>query len=153
MISRLCFTLFLILIVVPSCDKNDDSISGITETDALGNIISTDERDWQITSSNHSSGSMPSLQPAYPNPTDGPLTFRFGFPDTMRVTIQIKNSKRVIRTLLDNEFRQIGYHTIQWDLKDDEGNIVPNGLYRCVFSFSSGTKTSKGYGDIEVDVL
>lgn len=144
--------LILILITATSCDSDDDGIKGITRTDALGNILSVDPDDWVMRSFT-SSENEPSISPPYPNPVSGPISFKFGLADSMRVTFQIKNSKKVVRTLVDRELRSAGYHTLFWDLKNDDEEAVPAGLYRCIITFLYGSTTFTTYGDIEVDVM
>ncbi|KAB2881248.1 hypothetical protein F9K33_01890 [bacterium] len=144
--------ILIVLMIIISCDKNDNEIKGITRTDANGNILSVDEDDWVMRSSAPSENE-PSISPPYPNPVTGPLQFKFGLADTMRVTFQIRNSKKIVRTLLESELRQSGFHTILWDLKGDDGETVPDGLYRCIITFLYGDTTFNTYGDIEVDVM
>jgi hypothetical protein len=142
----------VVLIIIISCHKSDDEISGITRTDANGNILSVDEDDWVMRSSAPSENE-PSISPPYPNPVSGAISFRFGLADTMRITFQIKNSKKIVRTLRDDELMAIGYHSIFWDLKDDGGEAVPDGLYRCIIIFVYGDTTFNTYGDIQIDTM
>lgn len=150
--TLLSVILIAVLVTMSSCDKNDDGIKGITRTDALGNILSVDPDDWVMRSSAPSENEPTVLAP-YPNPVSGPIQFRFGLADSMRVTFQIKNSKKIVRTLLDKQLRQTGIHSIYWDLKNDGGEAVPDGLYRCIITFLYGDKTFSTYGDIEINVM
>lgn len=149
LLNILCIVALMIII---SCDKNDGEIKGITRTDADGNILSVDEDDWVMRSSAPSENA-PSISPPYPNPVSTPISFKFGMADTMRVTFEIKNSKKVVRTLADHELRQAGYHMLLWDLKNDGGETVPDGMYRCIITFLYGDTTFNTYGDIQIDTM
>lgn len=140
------------MMILLSCDNPDDSIRGITRTDAYGNILSVDPDDWVMRSSVPSENE-PSVSAPYPNPVTGPMHFRIGLPDSMRVTLVIKNSKKKVRTLADQELLQSGLHLIFWDLKNNDGETVPDGLYRCAMTFMYGDTTFSTYGDIEIRVM
>lgn len=148
---ELCF-IIVFLLVVFSCDKRDDEIKGITRTDANGNILSVDPGDWVMRASAPSENE-PTVSAPYPNPVSTTISFKFGMADSMRVTLEIRNSKKTVRTLIDHELRLAGYHMIFWDLKNDDGEAVPDGLYRCIITFLYGDTAFNTYGDIEIDTM
>lgn len=146
--SGLFFVILSLLAI--ACDKRDDGIEGISRTDANGNILSVDPDDWVMRSSAPSENE-PAVSAPYPNPVSTTISFKFGMADSMRVAFEIRNSKKSVRTLLDHELLQAGYHMIFWDLKNDDGETVPDGLYRCIITFLYGDTTFNTYGDIEID--
>jgi len=72
-----------------------------------------------------------SLFQNYPNPFNPQTEIRFQLPQHDHVNLSIYNTLgQQIGTLADNDFSE-GYHTIQWNGKDEFGNIVSGGLYLC----------------------
>ncbi|MCK6543963.1 hypothetical protein L6Q79_14920 [bacterium] len=138
-----------ILLMLLACD-NSDVISGYTETDSQGDVISEDEDDWRVTIKGESVISAPEVAAAFPNPTNGPIEFRYKIASSMKVTMYIKSSKRIVRYLMDDQFMSQGFHSIIWDLNKDDGDRISNGLYRCVFKFKHGNTIYTSYGDIKV---
>ncbi len=65
----------------------------------------------------------------YPNPFNPATTIAYRIPSRTKVRIEVFNvlGQRVI-TLVD-ESQSAGDHVIQWDGKDDAGNIVSTGVY------------------------
>ncbi|GKS62668.1 hypothetical protein YTPLAS21_21260 [Candidatus Nitrosocosmicus sp.] len=70
-----------------------------------------------------------SLSQNYPNPFNPNTTIEFSLPDNQQVDISIfsVNGQRIIT--LVNGFLERGYHTIQWDSKDERGTPVSSGIY------------------------
>lgn len=69
------------------------------------------------------------LDQNYPNPFNQETEIRFGMPFYYRVSIVIYNSTgQMVKTLVDGD-REIGYHTVKWDGRDDRGARVSSGLY------------------------
>lgn len=67
----------------------------------------------------------------YPNPADGPTTFRYALSAKAPVCLSIYDMQgRVIRTLM-RAVQDRGIHTVTWDRKDDAGHPVPSGAYLC----------------------
>lgn len=77
-----------------------------------------------------------SLEQNYPNPflllqaeTPAPTTIRYALPQAGAVTIRVYNMLgQVVRTLRQ-EPQKAGYHTLQWDGRDDHGRLVAKGVY------------------------
>ena len=73
--------------------------------------------------------SVYSLSQNYPNPTTGLTSIRYGLPNDSYVDIRIYDiSGRVVRTLVAAT-QPASYYIINWDGKDDEGKILPAGIY------------------------
>jgi flagellar hook assembly protein FlgD len=75
--------------------------------------------------------------------TSGPIDIGYELASSSVVTVLVRNCYLVVvRTLIDSESQASGSHTVNWDLTDDAGDLVENGLY-----------TVEVYGDgIRVDV-
>ncbi|OPL19957.1 MAG: hypothetical protein AVO35_00420 [Candidatus Aegiribacteria sp. MLS_C] len=68
----------------------------------------------------------------------GPCEYYFELPSSGLVNITVVNSYMVIvRTLVSGQTYAQGSHTGTWDLMDDSGERVPDGLY-CVRVFLDG---------------
>lgn len=74
-------------------------------------------------------GGPAQLRPPAPNPTTGRVSIAFYLPDraTTRVAIYDVAGRRV-RTLLDGVFGA-GYHSAEWDGRDEQGGRVLAGIY------------------------
>jgi hypothetical protein len=163
----------LTISIVVSCDEdseiNNTNIvyyTGIVQTDSEGNIIEEDYNDWQPRERiGWVYDSLYSI-PAYPNPAGKDsvqIDFQslkflgcvigFTLPRNSLVTIEINDKPdRVVRTLLSESEKNVGAYRIAWDLKNDDGNKLPNGIYRVYITavtdyFNNVIKT---YGDIQV---
>ena len=65
----------------------------------------------------------------YPNPFNPSTIVKFNLREIENVSIKIYNILgKEIKLLLDNNL-PAGEYTTQWDGKDDEGNILPGGVY------------------------
>jgi hypothetical protein len=73
-----------------------------------------------------------SLSQNYPNPFNPTTTFGFGLPEDAKVRIRIYNILgQEVKTLV-NDHLPAGYRFIQWDGKNDYGQIATSGLYIAV---------------------
>jgi hypothetical protein len=64
-----------------------------------------------------------------PNPFSSMSTIRYSIAQTSHTTLKIYNvAGQFVRTLED-EVKESGWHTINWDGRDDFGNEVANGTY------------------------
>ncbi len=69
------------------------------------------------------------LQCNHPNPFNPETTISYSMNENSRVLIEIYNIKgQKIKTLI-NGFREVGYHSVIWNGKDDSGKLVTSGLY------------------------
>ena len=58
-------------------------------------------------------------------------TLRFDLPKAQRVTVSlVDRTGEVVRTLADDRFLSKGTHPFVWDGRDDDGVVVPDGIYR-----------------------
>jgi len=77
-------------------------------------------------------GSIPSsysLSQNYPNPFNPTTQIKFGIPQDSRVTLKVYDVLgREIRTLMSDDLRA-GYHTIEWDGRNNFGGKVSSGMY------------------------
>jgi flagellar hook capping protein FlgD/N,N-dimethylformamidase beta subunit-like protein len=59
------------------------------------------------------------------------VTLRFDLPKAQRVTVWVVDRRgEVVRTLADDRFLPKGTQPFVWDGRDDNGNVVPDGIYR-----------------------
>ena len=69
------------------------------------------------------------LSQNYPNPFNPSTTIEYTIPKADNVLVRIYDGLgQELRTIL-NEYQPAGVHTVQWDGKDANGNIVSSGLY------------------------
>jgi hypothetical protein len=134
--------------VVLGCRFNLSDFDGILETDEVGAILGGDPDDWCL-----DPGGEPPTQiafgPAYPNPATGQAAISYALPTgepAGAVSIKIVDGEcGVVRTLVEGA-QPAGMHTVVWDLRDENGDVVEPGLYRAIFTKSS----FECHGDIEV---
>lgn len=117
--------------------------TGITKTDAAGNVLENDADDWRDTS-------FLSVQPAYPNPGSGASTIKLSTAEATSVTIVFRTPEKVMRTIRIGT-PSGGVTTIAWDHHDDGGDVVPDGIYRAIFRATERNgATHATHGDIQV---
>jgi hypothetical protein len=69
----------------------------------------------------------------YPNPSLHGTVIFYELPKAGEISLAIYDADgRLIRTLVARS-QQAGYHTVHWNGKDNEGRIVPSGIYFCCF--------------------
>jgi predicted GH43/DUF377 family glycosyl hydrolase len=103
----------------------DDAVSTIN--DAYSNIPS------QIT-----------LKQNYPNPFNPETTIQYGLPKPSTITLTLYNLLgEEVATLLNNELQDRGYHAINWDGRNAEGNVVVSGVYFYRLRVDGFVKTNK----------
>lgn len=69
------------------------------------------------------------LYPNYPNPFNPTTNVKFSLSGSEDVSIKVYNILGKEIKLLLEDYLPAGEYTIQWDGKDDEGNILPGGVY------------------------
>ena len=88
---------------------------------------------WAALAAVASSASNPLAQTVYPprpNPSPGPVSFRFDLDSPAQVTLRIYNIRgRLVHTFLNRVARSIGSHIETWDGRDAYGARVPGGVY------------------------
>lgn len=77
----------------------------------------------------------------YPNPFNHETVINYTIPEKSDVTIAIFNimGKNVITLVQGQE--EVGYHSVNWDAKDNFGSIVSAGIYFCKIQAGSDIKT------------
>jgi len=79
----------------------------------------------------------------YPSPFNPTTSIKFDLNSSENISIKIYNSLgKEIRTLLDN-YLPSGEHIVQWNGKDNKGNILPGGVYFIQMIAGSYQKTIK----------
>ncbi len=112
-----------------ACHNDDpaDNIPDMTLADAVAaaaNIHFTDAVDNTIAIPTHVE-----LVGNYPNPFNPSTNIRFGLPATSEVTLQVFDIRgRLVRTLVSQSLAA-GYHTVQWNGTDAQGQPMPAGVY------------------------
>ncbi|MFN3135873.1 MAG: FlgD immunoglobulin-like domain containing protein, partial [Candidatus Kryptonium sp.] len=79
----------------------------------------------------------------YPNPFNPSTSISFDLPEDAFVTLKIYNIiGQEIRTIV-NEFKNAGRYTVVWDGKDNDGKIMPSGIYFYRITAGNFSKTLK----------
>jgi len=74
------------------------------------------------------------------NPVVGHSTVRFSLPRAANVRLRVySTSGALVRTLCNGQMPE-GVNTVSWDLRDDAGRAVGNGLY--LYELVSGSQTA-----------
>lgn len=69
------------------------------------------------------------LEQNYPNPFNPTTTIQYALPEDQHVQLEIFNTRgEKVRTLV-NAFKPAGTFQIQWNGRDDQGMLMPTGLY------------------------
>lgn len=72
---------------------------------------------------------MFSIQQNYPNPFDSVTTFQFSIPESSVVSVQVFDLLGKTIRSLSSGMMGPGQHILQWDGKDDVGNLSRPGVY------------------------
>ena len=76
-----------------------------------------------------------------PNPVVNSTRIAFNLPETAQVDLNIYNLKgQLVKTLYSGVTSK---HTIMWDGKDNDGNVVENGVYFYKMTLNGNTKETK----------
>ncbi len=71
-----------------------------------------------------------SLGQNYPNPFNAFTRIQYGLPGPSRVSLVVFNVLgQKVRTLLERRSQEAGFHSVDWDGRDDSGREVGSGLY------------------------
>lgn len=86
-----------------------------------------------------SNNSIPSnfdIEQNFPNPFNATTTLRYHLPQASQVILKIYNLLgQQVRTLVDKA-QAAGYHTVQWNGRDDMGSVMVSGVYCYVIQAS-----------------
>ncbi|MBU0529355.1 SBBP repeat-containing protein [bacterium] len=81
--------------------------------------------------------------PAYPNPFNPSTTITYGINRDSKVIIDIYDiAGQLITTLLNTEQSQ-GWHSVEWNGTNKQGEQVPAGIYLSKITTGNATKTTK----------
>jgi hypothetical protein len=79
----------------------------------------------------------------YPNPFNPTTSIQYTIPSSGEVLVNIFNIQgRLIRTLFQS-FQNAGNHSIVWDSRNNDGNLVSSGTYFCQVSFKNNSLVKK----------
>lgn len=84
-----------------------------------------------------------SLQQNYPSPFNPTTTVSFTLSQAITITIKVYNILGKEITTLVDENLSAGEHSVQWDGKDQKGNLLPGGIYFIQMIAGSYQKTIK----------
>lgn len=83
-------------------------------------------------------GGLRLVSRVFPNPSHGPVQFRFSFDIPARADLPVQAdlivydvAGRMVRTLIMGDISSVGQHTVTWDGRDESGRPVGSGLYFC----------------------
>jgi len=78
---------------------------------------------------------------AGPNPVTGPTAVRFSLGKPGNVNLRVYSSSgALVRTIVSGQL-PAGMNSVRWDLKDDAGRAVSNGLY--VYELTNGSASAR----------
>jgi len=83
------------------------------------------------------------LHQNFPNPFNPTTTIKYQLPKTDRVRLIIYDLLGIRVCTLINEEQAVGYHSIQWDGRDDFGLTMPSGMYIYRLETSEFTQAKK----------
>ena len=69
------------------------------------------------------------LNQNYPNPFNPSTQIKFGLPEPVNVQLRILNIRGETVRVLVSEYLNAGWHTVQWDSKDNIGRVTASGIY------------------------
>jgi len=116
---------------------------------ALIDVIEKGNESEESSLSGSSAGTLPkvfSLRQNYPNPFNPSTTIQYEIPEQdneetkVLVRLNIYSIRgRLVRTLVDEE-KKSGFHKVQWDGRDERGELVSSGIY--LYRISAGDYVS-----------
>ncbi len=84
------------------------------------------------------------LLPNFPNPFNPTTNIEYILPLQKKVTVRIYNMLgQVVRTLVNNELKPVGHHSVQWNGLNDTGMKVASGAYIYSLEWGNFRKTNK----------
>ena len=140
------------LISSAACNDDEPFFAGIARTSADSpDLIGPDDpEDWQPRCT--SSWDVFCVAPAFPNPTSAGTTISFFLQDSSLVELFAESEPRnKVRAIASLDL-QMGPWQVFWDLQDDSGAQLPNGIYRVwikVIEVSEGT-IHETFGDVQI---
>lgn len=90
------------------------------------------------------------FNPNFPNPCSIGTTLSYSINEAGKVLIEIFNTNGVLINTLRNDFRTPGSHRLYWNLQDNSGQKVSDGLYISRLTFTSTKSSTQKLGKILV---
>jgi len=79
-----------------------------------------------------------------PNPFNPSTSIRFSLAAETRVTLDVYSSAgRLVRRLIAPQTLPKGHHTVEWDGRGDQGQVLPSGVYLYSISTDQGLQSGK----------
>jgi hypothetical protein len=127
-------------------DAFNGKIIGVKEIKGEGSIKVADKNLTSLTLKIENGEELPTefaLGQNYPNPFNPTTKMTIALPKIAQVEMVVYNILgQKVKTLV-NEIRPAGYHTIEWNGKNDNGNVVPSGVYFIRMVSDTYTKVNK----------
>jgi flagellar hook assembly protein FlgD len=83
------------------------------------------------------------LSQNYPNPFNSETEIKYGLPERSSVYISVYNILgKKVRTIKDG-IEDSGYYSVNWDGRDDNGDLLASGMYFYVFASDDNYLTRK----------
>ena len=160
--------ILLICLIFIGCDEENKitdgntSFTGIVKTTPVGTIIDDDPDDWEFRCIADDSAPF-CVKPAFPNPAGKDSVFlsgenpilaccvHYSIATATHVNIIIKDRPDNIVCTLVNDFQEAGIYIVLWELKDDSGELLPDGIYRVYITATIEDETYQSYGDIQIE--
>jgi hypothetical protein len=79
----------------------------------------------------------------HPNPFNPGTTITYHIPERCHVRLNVYDSLGRKITCLVNQEQELGYHTAQWDGRDEMGNLVGSGVYFSRLTAGNQSRTTK----------
>ena len=117
------------LLAVPNFSSNTVDFIQLTTTIIENNNVSTPEKFVLIQN--------------YPNPFQQSTTIKYSLSAASHLKLTITGSLGILICTVVNKKQQKGEYEIIWDGTDDNGNIVPNGIYYCKAQESNNNQIFK----------
>ncbi|MCK5381879.1 MAG: T9SS type A sorting domain-containing protein [Candidatus Latescibacteria bacterium] len=83
------------------------------------------------------------LYPNYPNPFNPSTTIPYRLPRGMKASIILYNTFGQKVIALVDQYKEAGYHRMEWDGTDAANNSVSSGVYFCRMTTEAGTITKR----------
>lgn len=139
--------LFLPLLILVACKKDDGEFTRYIQTDETGLVLGTSNGEDLPDQWSPRSDAPITSKPAYPNPFKGSCTLVFQLQNEGNVKVQLLDKPgHVVETITDQTF-DAGYYNLIFDPADLETSLEPGKIYQ-IKIISSGIEI---YGNIKYE--